>query len=324
MTLLELLPRTNQITVKVYSSEYKVDWDEFISKSKNGLFLFNRSYMDYHSNRFHDHSLLFFKKEKLVAVLPANLENQTLFSHAGLTFGGILSTYAMSQKLMLKIVDALLEHCKTEHIKSIIYKAIPHIYHVIPAEEDLYALFRHHAKLVGRNLSSTIDLTQLVPFDKSRKENIRKARKNNIEVKRSYDLKTFMQIAQEILMEKHGVSTVHTLDELDSLMKRFPDNIKLFGSFLRDELVAGVIIFESTNVAHGQYAANSYVGRRIGAQDVIEEYLINDYYRGKKKFFDFGISTLQFGKELNEGLLARKEGFGASAVTYDTYEVLTS
>ncbi|MCW4024084.1 MAG: GNAT family N-acetyltransferase [Candidatus Bathyarchaeota archaeon] len=322
MTLLELLPKNNQVTVQPYSSKYKIVWNDFISKSKNGVFMFNRDYMDYHSSRFHDYSLLFFKGKKLVAVLPANMEQQTLFSHGGLTFGGIISNYDMTQKLMLKIVEALLEYCKTENIIRILYKTIPHIYHVVPAEEDLYALFRHQARLVGRNLSSTIDLTQTVPFDKSRKENIRKARKNNLEIKRSYDINTFMKIAQEILMEKHGVTPVHTVDELALLMKRFPDNIKLFGSFLHDEMVAGVIIFESKNVAHGQYAANSYVGRRIGAQDIIEDYLINDYYRNKKKFFDFGISTLHFGKEVNEGLLSRKEGFGASAVAYDTYEVI--
>jgi len=86
-------------------------------------------------------------------------------------------------------------------------------------------------------------------------------------------------------------------------------------------MVAGIIIYESANVAHGQYAANSDIGRKIGAQDIIEDYLINEYYRSKK-FYDFGISTLKMGREVNLGLLDRKEGFGASAINYDVYELI--
>jgi lipid II:glycine glycyltransferase (peptidoglycan interpeptide bridge formation enzyme) len=157
-------------------------------------------------------------------------------------------------------------------------------------------------------------------FDGSRKESIRKAKKNNIVVKRSYDLKQFMKLAEDVLMERHGVKPVHTLEELELLMNRFPENIKLFASYKDDVIHAGIVIYESTNVAHGQYAASSKEGRRIGAQDIIEDYLINDYYK-EKAFYDFGISTENLGQVLNLGLIARKEGFGASAVTYDTYDL---
>ena len=126
-----------------------------------------------------------------------------------------------------------------------------------------------------------------------------------------------------MLMEKHGVRPVHTVEELAPLMYRFPENIKLFVSTLHNEMVAGIIIYESQNVAHGQYAANSEVGRGIGAQDIIEDYLINRYYKDKK-YFDFGISTTKLGRELNQGLLGRKEGFGASSINYDFYEILIS
>ena len=327
MTILEpLIKNQNEnkaISILAYKPEYKGLWDNFVSFSKNGNFLFHRDYMEYHSDRFRDHSLLFFKNNKLVGLLPANLDHHTLHSHAGLTFGGVISGYDMSQPLMLAIFDKLLEHCKNEDITQIIYKAIPHIYHSLPADEDLYALFRNDAKLIARNVSSTIYTPEKRQFDGSRKESLRKAKKNNLAVKRSYDLKSFMEIAKYVLMEKHGVRPVHSADELAPLMSRFPDNIKLFASYKQDVMLAGIIIFESANVAHGQYAANSTIGRSIGAQDIIEDYLINEYYKNKK-YFDFGISTLKLGRELNEGLLTRKEGFGASATTYDFYELIIS
>ena len=321
--LAPILNEKKTVSVSVYSHEKKALWNDFVSKAKNGNFLFYRDYMEYHRDRFQDHSLLFFKGGNLVGLLPANLEHQTLHSHAGLTFGGVISSYDMTQSLMLGIFDKLIEHCKKEGITQVIYRAIPHIYHTFPADEDLYALFRNNARLIGRNLSSSIFLPEKVPFDSRRKENLRKARKNGLVVKRSYDLKSFMALAEFVLMEKHGVRPVHTVEELAYLMDRFPDNIKLFVSSKQDTMMSGIVIYESENVAHGQYAANSNAGRTIGAQDIIEDYLINEYYKDKR-YFDFGISTLKLGKELNEGLLIRKEGFGASAINYDFYELILS
>jgi hypothetical protein len=309
------------LSVSVYKPENKNLWDGFVSCAKNGVFLFFRDYMEYHSDRFQDHSLLFFKDGQLVGLLPANLDHHALHSHAGLTFGGVISGYDMTQFLMLEIFEKIVEHCKKEGITQVIYKAIPYIYHSVPADEDLYALFRNNAKLIARNVSSSMFMLEKRPFDGRRKESLRKAKKNNLFVKRSYDLKSFMDLAEYVLMEKHGVRPVHTIEELAPLMSRFPDNIKLFVSCKQDVMLAGIVMYESANVAHGQYAANSAIGRSIGAQDIIEDYLINEYYKDKK-YFDFGISTLKLGKELNEGLLTRKEGFGASAVTYDFYELI--
>lgn len=325
MTLLELLPKRQNadkaLTLSTYKPEYKSLWDNFVSNAKNGVFLFNRDYMEYHKDRFQDHSLLFFKDGELIGLLPANLDHHTLHSHAGLTFGGIISGYGMTQSLMLGIFERLVAHCKQEGITQVVYKTIPYIYHSAPSDEDLYALFRSNARLIARNVSSAIFLPQRAAFDSRRKESLHKAKKNGLKVERSYDLQSFMKLAEYVLMEKHGVRPVHTVAELEPLMRKFPDNIKLFVSTQGGEMLAGIVIYESANVAHGQYAANSAVGRGIGAQDIIEDYLINEYYKDKK-YFDFGISTLKLGKILNEGLLSRKEGFGASAVNYDFYELI--
>jgi hypothetical protein len=325
MTLLQPLNKgeteEKAVTVAVYKPENKASWDTFVSASKNGTFLILRDYMEYHSDRFLDHSLLFYKDDKLVGVLPANIESHVLNSHGGLTFGGVISGFDMTQTLMLEIFDKLLDHCRTEGIKQLIYKTIPYIYHDFPANEDLYALFMNNAHLIGRNVSSAILIPKKQPFDSRRKESLRKAKKKGLTVTRSYDMQSFMSLAEFVLMQKHGVRPVHTVDELAHLMQKFQDNIKLFVAHKQEVLVAGIIVYESQNVAHGQYAANSDVGRSVGAQDVIEDYLINNYYKDKK-YFDFGISTLKLGRELNEGLLIRKEGFGASAVNYDFYEIM--
>ena len=305
----------------LYKPEYKSAWDNFVSIAKNGVFLFYRDYMEYHSDRFTDHSLLFFNKGRLVALLPANISSGNLYSHGGLTFGSFISDYTMKTPLMLNMFQMLIEHCRAQGIKEIVYKPIPYIYQTVPADEDLYALFVYNAKLVARNVSSCIALSEAKKFDRSRNDNIRKAKRNNLQVKESLDFETFMKIEEETLVERHAVKPVHTSEEMKLLARRFPANIKLFGSFKDDLMLAGIIMYESKNVAHMQYAANSKEGWTLGAQDIIEDYLINEYYKGKR-YFDFGISTENRGQILNLGLIKRKEDFSASAVVYDSYQIV--
>ncbi len=315
------IPTKSIFTLSLFSPEQKKAWDDFVAAAKNGVFLFYRDYMEYHRNHFHDHSLMFFEDNKLVALLPANLQGSTLYSHEGLTFGGVISGYRMKTAVMLEVFKLLIQHCRQNGIKEIVYKPIPYIYHSVPADEDLYALFTYNARLVARNASSCIALPPARKFSDSRKDNIRKAKKNNIVVQQSSDFDCFMRIEEETLGERHGVKPVHTADEIKLLAGRFPENIKLFASYKDNVMLAGTIIYESKNVAHVQYAANSKEGWNIGAQDIIEDYLINDYYKDKK-YFDFGISTERLGQVLNVGLINRKEDFGASAVMYDLYQII--
>ena len=278
--------------------------------------------MDYHSDRFEDHSLIFLRDNQLVALLPGNIDGDTLYSHGGLTYGGVLSGYKMTTSLMLSIFQELKQHCKEVGIQKIVYKSIPSIYHNAPANEDLYALFCCGAKLIGRNLSSCIFLPEKQRFNENRRESIRKAKNSQLVVKQSFDFEAFMDLVEQVMSERHDAKPVHSAAEMALLARHFPENIKLFASYKGDKMLAGCLMYESRNVAHGQYAANSLDGRCLGAQDVIIDYLVNEYYKNIK-FFDFGISTLNLGQFLNFGLVAHKESFGASAVVYDFYELLT-
>jgi hypothetical protein len=307
------------IEIRVYNSELKSLWNNFVAYSRNGMFLFDRNYMEYHSDRFIDHSLLFFQDSKLLCLLPANIREGNLYSHEGLTFGGIISDRQMKVSIMLDVFDALSEHCKKEGIKEIFYRTIPHIYHSIPTEEDLYALFFHRSELVSRSVSLAIYLPTASQFESNRIRTIKKAKEKNLIVKESFDLKFFMEMVEANLMERHGAKPTHSINELQLLAERFPNNIKLFASFKDDVMLAGVLMYESQNVAKVQYVANSQVGRSLGAGDIVFDYLINEHY-GNQKFFDFGTSMSPQGFSLNVGLIDYKEGFGARTVVYDCYK----
>ena len=46
--------------------------------------------MDYHSDRFDDFSILIYKNKSLVGLIPANSFENSIYSHQGLSYGGLL------------------------------------------------------------------------------------------------------------------------------------------------------------------------------------------------------------------------------------------
>jgi hypothetical protein len=312
---------TSTVSINRYTSRDKTEWDNFISRSKNGVFLFCRDYMDYHADRFTDHSLMFLDAdETLLAVMPANIKDEALSSHGGLTFGGIITDSRMKTQLMLELFESLKSYLQSVKIRQLVYKAIPHIYHQLPAEEDLYALYRVGAKLIRRDVSTTIDLDNKLSFSKGRKYEIKQAQKYGLEVKQSIAFDNFMSIEEKVLGSKYDSKPTHTAGELGMLAEKFPEAIKLFVAIRNGEMLAGVVIYESPRVVHAQYIAASDEGKKVGALDLVLNYLISDYCSGKK-YFDFGISTVNNGRELNLGLIENKQSFGGRAVVYDFYEL---
>jgi hypothetical protein len=307
------------LEVVKYESDQKRLWDEFVDNSRNGLFLFRRDYMEYHSDRFADHSLLFLSGGQLVGLMPANIADHVLNSHGGLTFGGVVSNSQMKAELMLELFDALKSYLRPRNISKVVYKAVPHIYHRLPSEEDLYALYRNGARLFRRDISSTIEMSARLSFGKGRKWAMKKARQQGLEVSRSFDFQGFMAIEEQVLAAKYGIRPAHTGEEISLLAGRFPDNIKLFTAGRRGEMLAGVIIYESEQVAHAQYISATEEGKQICALDAILEFLLDEYYSGKK-YFDFGISSEKDGTFLNTGLIDNKQSYGARAVVHDFYE----
>ncbi|MDK9362289.1 GNAT family N-acetyltransferase [Lelliottia wanjuensis] len=307
--------------VKKYQNEDSIIWNEFVSLAKNSHFFFLRKYMDYHSSRFIDHSLMIYDdKNSLIALLPANISGNQLISHQGLTFGGLLIKASAKQNEILSVFKALQDYLSANKLTSLTYKRMPYIYHEMPCDEDLYALFRVNAKLIRRDVSSTIKLEKQIKYSKGRKWIVKKASESGMIYQESTDINSFWSNLTAVLQRVHGVNPVHTVDEIKYLHETFPKNIKFYTATLNNEEVSGAVIFEVGNTVHTQYLFNSELGRQVGALDGLIDYLVKNTY-ADRAYFDFGISNEDQGRVLNEGLISQKEGFGARAVVHDFYEI---
>ena len=66
-------------------------------------------------------------------------------------------------------------------------------------------------------------------------------------------------------------------------------------------------------------AANE-IAREIGALDLAVSAVI-EKYRDSKRWLDFGISTENGGRYLNDGLISQKEGFGGRTNVYEMWKL---
>ena len=306
--------------IRRYTADRVDEWNQFVAASKNGTFLFDRRFMDYHSDRFRDHSLMVYRDGRLYALLPANQKEDTLVSHGGLTYGGLVMSPQCSAKGVLESFTAINAYLRQLGFRSVVYKAIPWIYHQLPAEEDLYALTAVcNARLTIRDISSAIVSTRRTKFTESRRSGLRKALKAGLTVRESDDVDAFWHILNDNLTQKYAVRPVHTADELRLLQGRFPDNIKLWLVYDGDTPVGGTLLFLTPQVLHTQYISATPYGKQHGAIDLLFDHLIYNIY-ADYPYIDFGKSTVSNSADLNEQLIFQKEGFGARAVCYDTYE----
>lgn len=306
--------------IRRYRREDKELWNSFVSKARNATFLFDRNYMDYHADRFDDNSFMFYHKGKLKAVLPANVAGDTLYSHQGLTYGGLLLDKKATVEDVLECFDSLNSWLRENGISKVVYKALPWIYQQYPSQEDLYALtWKCKAQLISRDISSSIVIDNKLKFAESRKSGIRKALSLNIEVGESNDVDGFWHVLEDNLGNRYNAKPVHTASEMKLLMSRFPNSIKLYVAKMNGEIVGGTLIYVTPQVVHTQYISASVEGKKHGALDLLFDYIINKVY-ANCRYFDFGKSTEQGGAYLNEPLIFQKEGFGGRGVCYDWYQ----
>lgn len=306
--------------IRRYTQQDEKAWNEFVGRSKNGTFLHLRTYMDYHSDRFADHSLIFSDDHGIYAMLPANQVGDTIYSHQGLTYGGLIVDDRATVEGVRTLFTALNDYLSRLGIGKVVYKAIPWIYHRQPSEEDLYAMLNVcNARINVRHVSTTISLASPIRWRRDHRYGANKAFAEGVIVERSDDYDAFWQILTGNLWQKYGARPVHTIEEIKLLHQRFPQNIRLYTALKEGRTVGGTVLYLCGEVVHAQYISASEEGKRLHAVDALFRHILTEE-RWDAKFFDFGKSSDGDGHDLNTSLISQKEGFGGRAICYDWYE----
>jgi hypothetical protein len=301
-------------------------WNNFINQGKNSTFLFNRDFMDYHSDRFDDYSMVVLDDDgKAICVVPANITrlNQVV-SHQGLTYGGFVFNSEVKLLVVLSVMYNVLKFLSGENIEAITLKQFPSFYNPFHTEELEYALFLLNAKLYRRDVAFVIDQTSRIPYSGNIRREGSKAEKQGAVVKEDNYMNDFWnELLIPGLLEKHAVRPVHSIEEISQLKASFPENIKQYNVYLDGQIVAGTTLFITSTVVHCQYISSNEIGRKSGALNHLFKQLVDVTYRSYR-YFDFGIVNESEGKEINKGMLFWKESFGGRAQKHDFYEIATT
>jgi hypothetical protein len=299
-------------------------WDSCVARSLNGTFLHSRRFLGYHGERFQDASLVIERTAgNIDAVFPAALDptdTDSVCSHPGLTFGGLLHGPRLSGEAVLDALGAIARHYARLGRTRLHYKAVPGFYHRAPAAEDSYALFRLGAHRERCDLSSTIDLAARLPVSHGREQALRSARQANLDLASGAQwLPGFWELLSDNLRRRHDTAPVHDLDEIIDLQQRFPHEIECIVARRGDALLAGAVLFWHATTLHCQYLASTQEGRDLCALDLVIEHAIALATTRGRRWFDFGTSTEARGTRLNAGLYDYKRSFGAGSTVHDFY-----
>lgn len=321
------------LTIRPYQSADSDAWDSFCAGAFQTTFLHTRRFLSYHGDRFADRSLVIEENGRLAGLFPAALvkvssesseqiEQIKVVSHPGSTYGGIVHQGGLQGARMIAAFEAIMSHYADDGHESVVYKAVPGIYHRVPAQDDLYALFRLGAKRVRCDLSSTIDLANRRKPSERRRRSHRKSLDAGVLMVEGHSyLRGFWDILEANLARRHNTQPVHTFDEIVILAERFPEEIRCVCAMVADTMVAGTVLFLSGNVTHTQYIAATEYGFSVSGLDAVFGYCLQMAAERGHRWFDFGTSNEHGGQYLNEGLYVFKSEFGGGGTVYETYEV---
>ena len=140
----------DNLQVVKYSKNKKEEWNSFVLNSKNGTFLFDRGFMEYHADRFTDFSLMIYLNEKLVALLPANIKDDVVYSHQGLSYGGLVFSKKYNFQKKTEAYQTLFIYLKNEGLVSLVIKEIPSFFKSLDNDEDLNYIKSTGIILIGK------------------------------------------------------------------------------------------------------------------------------------------------------------------------------
>jgi hypothetical protein len=310
-----------EVYVKPYLSEIKPDWDLVLDNSINGTFLQRREFMEYHGDRFEDASLIIYQENQPVAIFPAEIEEDKVYSHRGLTYAGWILVTGLTYSGIESVVKETLLFCKKKGVKQLIVRMVP----------DFFAKqFQGNLKTAINEAGAEVLFTAVhhcttLPFhitNKGKKWGRNKAIKAGLHIEKSYNFSSFWEnILSPNLLERHNVFPTHSLQEIEYLARTFSGQIKLYTVKKGEDLLAGAVIFETDTTVHLQYVAVNQRGRNYKALDYLMTYLIEKIAHDKD-YFNMGVSHIPKTGEINKGLVKWKESFGGNPRTVNIYSFI--
>jgi len=308
-----------------YSERDRRHWEDFVAKANNGTIFHRQDFLDYHpASRFKNHHLIISERSNIIALFPAVEKDTTIISHQGASYGGFVLEEELGIHTVYLMVEHIAAYFKAHGYQKIILTQPPLIYYHNPNQYIDFALMKNHFNYLKRDVTAVIPLDAAEPlttFHGDARRSTKKAIREGVKVMFSDDYAGFYDILKHNLGMRHNVTPTHSLDELNRLKKIFPDDILLFGAFIKGKMVGGMVLF----VANPRVILAFYISHDGKYQNYRPVNLL--FYEVIKwgrnqgyKYLDLGTFTLNMTP--NWGLGRFKENFAARGFLRDTYQLI--
>lgn len=320
------------ITVQIYNEEFSEQWDNFVEmKARNSTFLHTRKFFRHNPiNQELDSSLIFLKNSNVLCVIPAilqNIDGRNIWnSYAYSTYGGFVVSDKFGVEDAVEIVGLTVQFAEESNIDEIIIRNPFRIFNQIPTDETDYAMWLKGFKVLRRDVEITLPLAGFTAqtidslYDGKTRNAVRKAEKENIKIKVTKDFSEYWQILSQNLAERYEAKPTHTLEQFQFLESLVGDEkIKLFGAYLNEKLIAGIIVFVANDRAiHAQYIAGLSEFQHLRPINLLIHQISVWAVENNFQYFNLGMSTNPDESGINLGLSKFKEGFGGRSVLRET------
>ena len=289
--------------------EHRFEWNSFIDASTNGTFLFHRDFMEYHSDRFLDASLLVYDDNTLVCCVPANKAQDVFYSHQGLTYGGFVVLEETPD--LSEIVEVVLDYLGSQNYAQIIFNMQLSFYNTFASStRDLLEKSRFTVSRELCNMQSRLD--EPIKISNKKTAGYRNGKFDDLVLRVEQNYEGFWnEVLTPQLKTKHNAKPVHTLAEIKLLANRFPKNIQQYNVYRGKELLAGVTFFLHNTIAKSQYAAIAPAGMTLSAMDFLYIEAMQDLTDAGYEILDYGPVNERDGS-INRGVQRFKEELGCS------------
>lgn len=315
-----------QIEYRQYNELLEGEWDAFIENNKrNATFLHSRKFFKHNlSNSLDDASLMFYKKNKLAAVLPAALyskdEHLIFHSHPRSTYGGFVISNDTGVEDAMEMVANTIEYAKNNKINELIIRNPFRIFHQMPSDETDYAMWYHGFTLKAREIESTVLLNNNAKalYADSTNRSIKKALKN-VTVRFSDKYTDYWKMLTDNLLAKHAVQPVHNIDQFMVLYNLVGEKaIKLVVAEINEKIIGGIVLFVTGKALHAQYIASDTAFQEMRPVNAVIDFIIDWGIENNFSYFNLGSGNEDGGKKINTGLFNFKEGFGGRGILRET------
>lgn len=298
--------------INKYSNELEKIWNDFVNSQCFGTIYHTRQFINYHPNdRFIDESILIFDNDELICVLPVCKRGEGYFSYSGATYGGpVIHKKYTKIKYMKLIIEKIFEY----YDNKIEFRLANDIYF----NESSYILYF----LLSQKLKVYPELSWYIKTDDDFIENITNKRNKKL-LKRFINDKSitcsfynnnedyieFYKIVTKNLKNNHDSTPTHSLDEFLKVKDLLCDKQRLYLVKQYNDILGGVYVLKTTrNCWYTFYISRNIDFKKDNCSVSYLMYQISiDAKKENVKYIDYGISTEEKGKLINEGLSDFKE-----------------